>query len=98
MSPRPAPSRAVADEGASIATVEGIAGRVQADHARPGVRRAPWQAEVNYLFGLESALFNSASSLRALSQPLRQFRKNNTNTARLFEASSRSCNPSLRAE
>ena len=55
MSPRPAPSRAVADEGASIATVEGIDGRVQADHARPGVRRAPWQAEVNYLFGLEDA-------------------------------------------
>ena len=46
---------AVADEGASIATVEGIDGRGQADHARPGVRRLPWQDEVNYLFGLEDA-------------------------------------------
>ena len=40
---------AVADEGASIAAVEGIDSRGQADHARPGVRRVPRQLELHGL-------------------------------------------------
>ena len=39
--------RRVADEGASIAAVDGIDGCGQADHARPDVRRAPRQLELH---------------------------------------------------